>query len=110
MESSRDLRTSSPVVILTHAAAPTCTAAIATVASATSTLLASRADPVVGPFLGPNPAILGRMRATTEKPLPTDATIALGGLDDRSEAMTYRLSGRSARRPMALCGTVAQSR
>jgi hypothetical protein len=50
------------------------------------------------------------MRATTEKPLPTDATIALGGLDDRSEAMTYRLSGRSARRPMALCGTVAQSR
>jgi hypothetical protein len=55
-------RRTRPLATIWRAAVPMWAAAIATVAGATCTLMVSRADLAVGPFVGPNPVVLGRIR------------------------------------------------
>jgi hypothetical protein len=59
---ARRARRARPLATIRRAAAPMWAAAIATDAGTTCILLISHADLAVGPFVGPNPAVLGRTR------------------------------------------------
>src|SRR5919106_5029639 len=57
-----------PLVLLRRAADPVSVAAITTVPGAACTLVVSRVDLAVGPFVGPNQAVLGRIGPITTRP------------------------------------------
>src|SRR5919106_53310 len=57
-----------PLVLLRRAADPVSVAAISTVPGAACTLVVSRVDLAVGPFVGPNQAGLGRIGPITTRP------------------------------------------